>query len=372
MPASQHAGERAAGSRIGPLAPVLVTIAAIAVLLLAAEGAIRIRQLIKYGSSDRIEDAWTVDPRINLRVPVANYDNGRLSVNSLGFRGPEIAVPKPAGTVRIAYLGASTTWCGEVSSNDKVWPHLATASLSRAFPGARFDYINGGVPGYTIQSMTQNLQHRVAPLQPDVIVIYEASNNLSGEMRELAVKRGIIENQSVEVSSLPSRYSILWYLVEKNLRLKAAQRAAESGKGLLEVDPKSLGSDYRHALTELVLAAQRSAKVVAVATFAIQPRPGQSHEQLMRASSSALFYMPFVTPETIIDVYARFNGIIREVARETGVLLIEGENDIPGDAAHFTDSVHFSDAGSSVMAERISRALIASPAVQQLANPGNR
>ncbi len=92
----------------------------------------------------------------------------------------------------------------------------------------------------------------------------------------------------------------------------------------------------------------------------------------MRASASALFYMPFVTPETVIDTYARYNAIIREVARETGALLIEGENDIPGDAAHFTDSVHFSDAGSSAMAERISRALIASAAVQQVANAGNR
>ena len=166
--------------------------------------------------------------------------------------------------------------------------------------------------------------------------------------------------------SWASQYSLLWYLAEKNLRLMAAQRAAEKREGLLEVDANTLGSEYRHALTELVLAAQRSAKLVAVATFSIQPRLEQPPEQQMRASGSALFYMPFVTPKTIIEVYRRYNQIIREVARDTGALLIEGEHDIPGDAAHFTDSVHFTDAGSKAMAERVSRALAASPALRQI------
>src|SRR5687768_16193849 len=94
---------------------IVVVIAAVALMLLGAEGATRLRQKLKYGSTATLEESYTVDPRINLRVPVANFNNGRISVNSLGFRGPEIAVPKPAGTLRLAFLGASTTWCAEVS-----------------------------------------------------------------------------------------------------------------------------------------------------------------------------------------------------------------------------------------------------------------
>jgi lysophospholipase L1-like esterase len=87
----------------------------------------------------------------------------------------------------------------------------------------------------------------------------------------------------------------------------------------------------------------------------------------MRASESSLVYMPFVKPQTIIDAYARYNQVLREVAAQTGALLIDGENEIPGDPAHFTDSVHFTDAGSAEMARRVSKALIASPAVRELA-----
>ena len=349
-----------------PVVLFLVTVAAIVLLLLAVEAAVRIRHVIKYGSMTTIEELYTVDPRLNLRVPVAGYSSGHISINSLGFRGPEIAMPKPPDTVRVAYLGASTTWCAEVSGNDYVWPHLVTASLRRAFPDVRFDYVNGGVPGYTIDSILKNLQYRVAPLHPDVIVIYEASNNLSGEMRELALKRGIIEDRNIEVNSWPSRYSLLWYLLEKNLRVLTAQRLAAKNQGVLDVDTNTLGTEYRQVLTALVRAAQSTAKLVAVATFSIQPRREQPPEQQLRASASALFYMPFVTPATIIEAYGRYNRIIREVARDTGALLIEGEDDIPGDPAHFTDSVHFTDLGSKVMAERISRSLISNPDFQQL------
>jgi lysophospholipase L1-like esterase len=349
-----------------PVVLVLVTIAAIVLMLLVVEAAVRIRHVIKYGSMATIEDLYTVDRTLNLRVPVPGYSSGHISINRLGFRGPEITMPKPADTVRVAYLGASTTWCAEVSGNDYVWPHLVTASLRQAFPEVRFDYVNGGVPGYTIESILKNLQYRVAPLHPDVIVIYEASNNLSGEMRELALNRGIIEDRAIEVNSWPSRYSLLWYLVEKNLRVMTAQQMAEKNQGVLEVDANTLGTEYRHVLTDLVRAAQSTAKLVAVATFSIQPRREQAPERQMRASASALFYMPFVTPATIIETYGRYNEIIREVARDTGAVLIEGENDIPGDPAHFADSVHFTDLGSVAMADRISRSLISNPDFRQL------
>jgi len=347
-------------------AMILITIALILLLLLAAEAAIRVRQTLKYGSAATVENYYTVDPKFNLRVPIANLSIGRISINSLGFRGPEIAVSKPPGTLRLAFLGASTTWCAEVSGNDFVWPHLVTVSLRRTFPSVRFDYVNGGVPGYTMESLLKSMQHRVAPLKPDVIVIYEMSNNFSGELRELAAKRGIIRDTKMRELTWPSRYSLLWNLVEKNLRIMAAQHAAETKRGSLEVDPGTLGEGYRHGLTQLVLAAQQNARLVAIATFSTQLRRDQTPEQQARASSSAMFYIPFATTRLLIEGYERYNQIAREVASETGALLIEGENEIPADPTHFTDTVHFTDVGSNAMAERISRALVSSPRLRNL------
>src|SRR5436190_13451044 len=115
------------------LIAALLTIIVLLAMLVAAEIAVRVRQQLKYGSASVAEDYYTYDPKTNLRVPVPNLARGRISINSLGFRGPEIPLPKPAGTVRLAFLGASTTWCGEVSGNEAVWTHLVAEFLGRTF-----------------------------------------------------------------------------------------------------------------------------------------------------------------------------------------------------------------------------------------------
>jgi lysophospholipase L1-like esterase len=353
------------------LAVALLTAVALCAMLAAAEIAVRVRQQVKYGSATVLEDYWKYDPKTDLRVPVANLTTGSISVNSLGFRGPEIPIAKPAGTVRLAFLGASTTWCGEVSRNEVVWPHLVTESLGKTFSSVRFDYVNAGVPGYTMSSLLKSMELRVAPLQPDIVVIYEAANDLSGDLRAHAAAQGLAKTAEFEQFSWPSRYSLLWNLVEKNLRVLSSERAARSSLGRLAVSPSTLGKEYRQALTQVVRAAQKHAKIVALATFSIHPRRNQTPEEQLRGSISAFVYMPFVTPQLVIDSYERYNAIAREVARETGALLIEREDDIPGNPSHFADTVHFTDLGSRAMAKRVAGALASSHEVRALLVPGH-
>jgi lysophospholipase L1-like esterase len=338
-----------------------LTLATVVLLFGIAEAALRVRQTLKYGWSGTVESMYRLDERIGLRVPIASLNLGRLSTNSLGFRGPEIAQPKPDRTIRLAFLGASTTWCAEVGGNDQVWPHLVAQHLQRTYPQSKVDYVNAGVPGYTVASSTRNLQHRVSSLSPDVIVIYHATNNLSGELRELAAHTGLTTDAKVQTQFWLGEYSLLWYLAEKNLRIWMAQQKATANIDRLEVDPATLGDEFRRDLTILVRDAQRHAKVVAIATFSTQLREHQTPEQQLDASASALYYAPFVTPSTLIKSYRRYNDIIREVAKATGATLIEGEDDIPGDRAHFNDTVHFTTLGSRAMATRVGNVLAGDP-----------
>src|SRR5262249_41299894 len=105
----------------------------VAVLLLAllalCEVGLRARQWVRYGSfSASVRDPMLgFDPAANLLVPKPGYElkGARLdiTINSLGFRGDEFERNKPPRTVRIACLGASTTFCAEVSHNHRTWPH---------------------------------------------------------------------------------------------------------------------------------------------------------------------------------------------------------------------------------------------------------
>jgi lysophospholipase L1-like esterase len=347
------------------LAAVLVV--GLIVLAASAEFGIRWFQERKHGGVATVEQTYRLDERLGLRVPVANLRLERIQTSSLGFRGPEIVLPKPPGTLRIAYLGASTTWCAEVSGNDKVWAHLVAEDLRLALADVNVDYVNAGVPGYVAKSSRSNLQHRVAPTEPDIVVIYHATNDLSVELRRLAAARGVTRQASPQPPSWLATHSVLWNLAEKNLRIWLAQLQAAKAVGRLELDASTLGEGFRADLTALVRDAQRQAGVVALATFSHRLRRSQGANEQLESAASALYYMPFMTPAGLLDAYERYNQVIREVARDTGALLIEGEHDIPGDARHFTDSVHFTDDGARAMASRVSAALTRSPDVAALA-----
>ena len=98
--------------RLRALFSVLI-IAAVTLALL--EASLRVRQLWKYGSFRPTVSEFVTDPETGLRILKPGYRGQGLSINSLGFRGPEIETPKPPGRIRLAFLGGSTTTLVQIS-----------------------------------------------------------------------------------------------------------------------------------------------------------------------------------------------------------------------------------------------------------------
>jgi lysophospholipase L1-like esterase len=344
---------------------IVAVVVIVLLLILAAEGVVRVRQYIKYGAFSSISKL-EVHSDTGLRIPEPGMTTAHISINSLGFRGPEIEMPKPESRLRIGFIGASTTYCAEVSSNDAVWTELVSRKLESSSSGLLVDYVNGGVPGYTTTQSLLNLEKRVLPLAPDVLVIYHATNDLSGETRRLAESSSINTVNLATEESWLGGYSLLWYLVEKNIALMMVQSPSE--KALLAIEAENLGSEFRQNLEYLVdVARSNGVALVALATFSIHLRPGMSEIERQAAMVSARYYMPYLSADDLLAAFERYNQIVREVALKTGALLIEGENGIPGDPIHFVDSVHFTDAGSRAQAQRIATALEKSAAFQEIA-----
>ena len=341
------------------------TLFVIALMALGAESLIRYRQAHKYGGIHTVEDMYTTDPALNLRIPRPGLVTGTVRIDSRGFRNDELIYPKPESLIRIAYLGASTTFCAEVSSNEKAWPHLATELLRKHFSNAALDYVNAAVPGYILETSERRLRSQVAQLKPDVIVIYHATNDLSGEMRDIAERQGIYKKGDIEESWLAKR-SLLWNLVEKNLRIINSQNQAKAGKTSLAFDPDKIGEGFAKNLASLIRVAKKTAPVVAIPTFSIRIRAEQSSDEKITAAASSLYYMPFMTPDGLIQAFRRYNDIIRRVAAENDVVLVEAAEKIPADGDHFNDTVHFKDAGSAVMANLVGIALTQSSRFQAL------
>lgn len=337
----------------------------IAIALLLAmgilEGGVRLLQRYRYGDSASVY-RFEMDPVSGLRRMVPSDTKGSqvsIHINALGFRGPELEQPKPAARIRLAFVGSSTTFCAEVSGDEMTWPHLVWKNLQADFPGASLDYVNAGVPGYTSGQSLQNLRYNVAALKPDIIIIYEATNDLSYDTRLLAEAQGIYRHENHDAARF-GKWSVAWQLLEKNLQIFTNQKVSAGGNNeVLRFDPRSISGRFEKRLTDLVATSKRTAPVVALATFAYKLRREQSKEQQLRSANTALFYMPYLDIEGLLAGYEEYNRVIRAVATNLDVLLIDGESAIPGDNQHFYDSVHFTDEGSRAMARRVARSLMA-------------
>jgi len=351
-------------ARWTPRRKILLSCGILVLGLVALEAAARVRFYLQYGTFFRVH-TFAVDPASGLRIPPPSRDTGAIRIDSRGFRGDEIASPKPAGRIRVAFLGASTTFCAEASSNAATWPSLVCDALRAAHPEADIDFVNAGVAGYVLDDIQKNLEHRVAPLAPDVIVIYEATNDLTKWTRELAREQGVYTGHSDGEGWL-AEISLFWHLIEKNLLVRSRQRDAGASAGRLVLDESRVVPPFQERLQKLVARAQEIAPCVALVTFSQAARAGQDEAAAAAACVTHAYYMPYISHAAVVQGFAAYNRAIRAVARARGTALVEGEDAIPADAEHFADSVHFTDAGCALQARRVADGLLADPCVRGL------
>jgi len=146
-------------------------------------------------------------------------------VNSLGFRGPDTTVTKPAGVRRILFVGDSSVY-GHGVSNNETFVHLTGGGLP-----SDIEVINLGAPGYSTAQTLNLLSLRGWALEPDLLVIGNlwSDNNFDSFIdKNLLSDRTAFEHSvAAPISHLLQR-SALYRWLDWTLRL--APRAKEVQK----------------------------------------------------------------------------------------------------------------------------------------------
>lgn len=338
------------------LLAVALIIAFVLSLILLGEAAIRVRSYFKHGDAFfRVENISYIDEATGLRLPKPGYRSGKMTINEDGFRGPLIPHEKPEGTTRIAFVGGSTTLCAEVSGDDKTWPFLAMQALGDAYPDRAFDYVNAGVSGFTVASSLTRFKAQVAALKPDIVMVYHATNDLSRNSRVAAEAQGFDGLRGDQSLPWITDYSLLAYLVVKNLRVLDRQQDATDPVHDYRMDPETIAEPFADDLDTLIAAIREAGAKPVVATFATRIRAEQNEEEKLASAVTSLYYMPYMTPESLITGFDRYNRVIRDL---DDVLMADIAEEIPGDAVHFVDSVHFTDEGAQAMADAVLSTLV--------------
>ena len=312
---------------------------------------------------------WYLGYRATPNFELPHPRRGDNRHNSHGFRGDEIEQPKPEGRFRIACLGGSTTYTTKIHDYRFSYPYLLREELAQR-TGAALDVINAGLAGWTSWESMINFQIRLLELEPDLIIVYHAVNDLHARLvwppeayqpdnsghyartrtaviipsvlerstllRMLLVRTGVLRSQYERIVSLlpqPDTY------VADEFNEQWVQRTYPQGV-FLEVSAEEIlernpPTHFRRNIENIVLLARARGIEVVLATFAHSP-------QFENVSWSA--------SELHARGYEEMNAVIRSIAQEHGAHLFDFASAFPDDPKYYADGIHVRIPGAQLKA----------------------
>lgn len=291
-------------------------------------------------------------------VPGIRFQTGpiHIDVNSLGFRGSEIAVPKPPGVLRLFAIGESTTfgWKG-VRSHEEAWPALLEAKLRAAYPGRQFEVVNAGVPGYTSIEQRINFMLRISHLEPDAILIYHGNNDLNWSwVPELQTKLIYGRGEAISAPGWFDRMIDYSYvLMEIRSRTNLLNRSSRIKHD--DVDPAAIQMLEKN-LHGLIDDARRAGVKVAIGTFAHaldeKGLPERyTPDEITLGVPAVGRWFENLSSQGLRRSFPLYNDMVRGLARSQALPLAEAAALVPPTPEFHTDWCHFTAQGEELMAQ---------------------
>lgn len=276
-----------------------------------------------------------------------------VSVNSLGHRDDErLRSPKETGGFRIACLGGSTTFGFGASNNTAAYPNVLEAELG-------VEVLNAGVHGWNVRSSLLNLR-RLPDLSLDAVVVLHGHNDLyenwsptyaaAAEGRPAPLPSVLVRVLETSAALRRFRRSIL----RSNRKHDKHETLNPSGAEAFEANLRELVAEERRLGLRVLLCTFPSLYAPTLEeTRAIYPdangKPSAQVRDYLR--NSVHTYPVFVAG------LARYNQIIRAVAKSEGVGLADLERTLADDPAYYVDFVHHTDAGHAAKAKLIGESI---------------
>lgn len=313
----------------------------------------------RFGSrEDKIKYLMTRDEINNLDsilipMPYVNYIPSPTYTdhNSLGYRGPDVAIPKPDGVYRIVALGGSTTYSSATTSADS-YPSQLQTILRDDYGYANVEVVNGGFIGYTSWETLVNFEFRVLELEPDMILLYEGVNDITpreqisvdcyrghNPLRGLNPARGFWIERDAPLSS-----SALYRLLAINLHWMPDPSAINSAFDLPKADCQNdaLPVEQRVADNPPVYFERNLRSIIAIAQANnIQP-----------VFSTWAYYLKQDRPEYWRKEVDENNVIVKQVAESMNVPLYDLITEMPLQPEYWSaDGIHLFPPGTHEQAE---------------------
>lgn len=305
---------------------------------------------------------------------------GWVHINRQGFRGPDVTLETPPGVTRIMVIGASTVMDGATSSDAATWPARLEHWLDSLGQGRRFEVINAGVPGYLAIDNVIRFQTELRYYRPDLIVLYQAHNDLLGAL----ASGGVVALQAGEArpNEMPSstpwghwleQHSLLynkvylkWQAIRSQQRGARRQQAATTGGPAVDAATRYNDALRRGAVAwdqdlSALLALIRTAGLrVVVPEVVFMGGPGARAQDSAAIAGVFRVGVPFAPPDVMLRGYAVYDSVTRAVSAAQGAAYVPTSGFEMGGMDLYAegDPVHFNDRGADRMGKGMAEALL--------------
>jgi GDSL-like lipase/acylhydrolase family protein len=286
--------------------------------------------------------------------------------NSLGYRGPEITVPKPNGTFRIVAIGSSVTY-GNLLGDDETYPAQLQAILRDQYGYQHVEVINAGVGGYSSAEYLTAFQYRILDLQPDMIIVYESTNDVLLRLVDPQYYTATNPMRTWRDASTDRPPSVLLRFLAVKLGWIADPRQPEEGvyydpnirncvrdvtycaslnmtkHDLLQINKPIY---YERNIRSLIGMAQAQHVQTVLISWAYFPDPLPSNET------------QYMTQPERQEAVAEQNVILRRLSQETGAPFYDMEANLPYNAAFWIDGRHMTAVGAHEFSSELANFLV--------------
>lgn len=302
-----------------------------------------------------LQEIRELDP-LTQPLPYVNYipAPGHPEHNALGYRGPETTVDKPDGVFRIVAMGGSTTY-STGTDVEHSYPAQLERILREDYGYTQVEVINAGFLGYSSWETLVNLAFRVLELEPDIILLYAAVNDvLPREQASLDcyagdnALHGINWTRGLWVErDAPLSPSVLHRFVGVTLGLLPNPLALDSTFELPDIDcepdPETITTAERVDGNPPVYFERNLRNIIALAQANnVQP-----------VISTWVYYLDADRPDHWREAIREHNAISRILSENYDVPLIDLVASFPLDGSYWEpDGIHMVDSGALEQAQQ--------------------
>jgi len=272
----------------------------------------------------------TRQPQIKYRVdseirytPLPNQrgwiDDGFVTTNSLGFRGPEPTSPKPANRFRVVAIGDSVTFGFGVNDEDTFCTQAEHLLRSR-LPGVDLDVVNIAVPGYDTRQEVTLLARNVSRLEPNLVLVGLYSNDIPDSLEDRSGGTTVAtprsgNDQTLQMNAAPTS----WW----DIQLRKSRAVYTVGRALRRFARKGEWGMSRFTMEIDILEGRNTAQLDAAWERVAQQLGALRTMSLAHGFSVGVVVLP--PREQVVGLYphARYQDRIRSIAEPLGFFVID-------------------------------------------------